>query len=140
LPSNAILYYSGVGVVAGETIMNYDPPKLTIDPTSDLAPLSVSFMYAEVDAGCLESLSATVRIDFTNVVPVNLLSFTAQKQGTNKSLLNWVTSSEQNAKVFDVYRSVDGANTWVKIGEVDAAGNSNTLKNYSWWIIVHPLA
>jgi len=131
LPSNAILYYNGVAVVAGQTITSYDPSKLTIDPTGNTAPLSVSFTYTEVDAGCLESLPATVRIDFSNVVPVSLLSFDAQKHGADKAVLKWITSSEINSKLFEVYRSNDNGTSWSEIGSVDAAGNSNTNINYS---------
>jgi len=131
LPNDAILYYNGVAVAVGQTITNYDPSVLVFDPTTEVPPLTVSFTFSEVDAACAESLPATVTIRFSQVVPVNLIYFTAKKQGTNQSLLDWATSSEQNSQQFDVYRSTDGGQTWVKIGEKAAAGNSNTEKTYS---------
>lgn len=63
------------------------------------------------------------------VLPITLLDFTATKQ--NKVVdLNWQTSTEQNSSYFDVEFSRDG-NKFESIGKVNAAGNSNTVKNYS---------
>ena len=45
--------------------------------------------------------------------------------------LNWKTSSETNTKYFSIERSMD-QNTWTEVGQVAAAGNSNTIKNYSF--------
>ncbi len=64
-------------------------------------------------------------------VPVVLTNFNAVRNGSsNTSLLTWSTSSEINSKQYDVYRSFDGATNWEKIGEVAAAGNSSTQRNY----------
>ena len=60
---------------------------------------------------------------------VSLLDFNATKQ--NKVVnLNWQTSTEQNSSYFDVEFSKDGT-TFEKIGRVNAAGVSNSTKNYS---------
>lgn len=45
--------------------------------------------------------------------------------------VNWETLSEQNTLDFDVQRSADGSN-WTKIATLPAAGNSNTVKKYSF--------
>jgi len=69
-------------------------------------------------------------VNFSAVFPVELINFNAVKNGSSpSSLLTWATSSEENSKQFDVYRSTDGSN-WEKIGEVAAAGNSTSRKNY----------
>ena len=63
-------------------------------------------------------------------LPVSWLSFTAQKQGNNV-LLSWSTGSEQNSKDFIVQHSVNGS-SWNNIGSIPAAGNSATVKQYSF--------
>lgn len=65
-----------------------------------------------------------------SVVPVRMTSFTAQKQNNN-ILLKWSTASEQNAKDFIVQHSVNGAD-WNDIGTVAAAGNSASIRSYSY--------
>ncbi|MBK8626713.1 MAG: T9SS type A sorting domain-containing protein [Saprospiraceae bacterium] len=45
--------------------------------------------------------------------------------------MDWVTSSEVNSDYFGVERSADG-NTWEQIGQVAAAGNSNTDLAYQY--------
>jgi hypothetical protein len=61
-------------------------------------------------------------------LPVELMSFSAncQKEGVQ---LNWQTASEFNASHFNVEKSKDGLH-WDEIGQVNAAGNSNSLLSY----------
>ncbi len=47
-----------------------------------------------------------------------------------KVTLNWTTATEQNSVRFDVECSIDNVN-WNIVGTIAAAGNSNTLKQYS---------
>ncbi|QQS34907.1 MAG: discoidin domain-containing protein [Ignavibacteriales bacterium] len=67
------------------------------------------------------------------VFPVELSSFTAQLLH-NKVQLDWSTSTETNNYGFEIQRknSVDENSDWVKIGFVEGAGNSNSLKVYSF--------
>ena len=62
------------------------------------------------------------------VLPINLTSFTAQKQAAGVQL-KWNTASEQNNSHFDVQRSVDGV-TFSNLGRVNGAGNSTTSLAY----------
>ncbi len=64
-------------------------------------------------------------------LPVNIISFQAQKQNGKISLLSWQTSSETNSAWFIVERSAD-ALTFLPIGRVAAAGNSNTISHYTF--------
>lgn len=64
-------------------------------------------------------------------LPLTMLSFTA-RQLQEKVWLNWSTASEQNTKDFIVQRSTDGI-AWSNIGSVNAAGNSSTVQQYSFW-------
>ncbi|HWB91796.1 MAG TPA: LamG-like jellyroll fold domain-containing protein [Puia sp.] len=63
-------------------------------------------------------------------LPLTLTQFTADKDG-NESLLQWQTAQEQNTGSFIIQRSTDGQ-TYTSIGSVDAAGNSHTVRSYSY--------
>lgn len=61
-------------------------------------------------------------------VPVKLASFTATKWNSSIAL-QWTTSSEERTSTFNVERSGDGK-AFTPVGTVDAAGNSNTSRQY----------
>lgn len=63
-------------------------------------------------------------------LPVNLTHFSADEAGCLVKL-NWSSSSEINTLKYIVERSSDG-NNFTAIGEVRAAGNSGTERNYSF--------
>lgn len=65
-----------------------------------------------------------------SVLPVSLLSFTAERQGKN-SYLKWETASEFNNDYFDIETSKDGVN-YYKIGTVESQGNSTSPQSYSF--------
>ncbi len=68
----------------------------------------------------------------TNVVlPVTLVGFTAVAQPNHTAQLQWATAMEQNSAYFEVEHSA-GQGAWTPIGAVQAAGNSNTRRNYSF--------
>jgi|GEM_PF-1669438 len=64
------------------------------------------------------------------ILPVNLLSFTGQAEGSDV-LLNWSTAQEQNSDYFQVERSADNQN-FTAIGKVSSAHNSTLQTNYSF--------
>lgn len=64
----------------------------------------------------------------TNGLPVKMISFSAKKV-SNEVLLNWETANEINNSHFEVEKSEDGK-TFVKIGTVRGAGNSNITLSY----------
>lgn len=64
------------------------------------------------------------------VLPISLVNFSGvKKDGSN--LLQWSTKSEQNSAYFEVQRSEDGSD-FSTITKVNAAGNSNVVKNYQY--------
>lgn len=63
-------------------------------------------------------------------LPVTLTSFEAVNR-KDYNLLSWTTSQESNTDFFSIYRSGNGT-TFSKIGQVAAAGNSTSEKNYSY--------
>ena len=66
----------------------------------------------------------------SSTLPVNLASFAAK--GINNTVqLNWQTASESNSDYFAIERSKPGG-TFIKIGEVNAAGTSTQLLDYQF--------
>jgi hypothetical protein len=66
--------------------------------------------------------------NLANPLPVELLSFTAERQG-NDALLRWTTASEKNNDHFDVESSPDGR-TFRRIGTVAGQGSSTQRHEY----------
>jgi hypothetical protein len=64
-------------------------------------------------------------------LPVELNSFTAKSQGRDV-VLSWETKTEVNSNMFEIERSSEIGQSWVKVGEVTASGNSNSPKSYSY--------
>jgi hypothetical protein len=62
-------------------------------------------------------------------LPVTIISFTAEKVA-NSVLLQWSTASEENTKDFTIQHTT--GNVWADLGAVAAAGNSNTVRDYSY--------
>ena len=78
----------------------------------------------------LTSIRAFVEINL-GALPVELASFNSVIENRNVTL-KWTTASEQNNAGFDIERKTSSENTWVKTGNVQGSGNSNSLKNYSF--------
>lgn len=66
----------------------------------------------------------------TFTLPVTYVSFTAEKIN-EKVLLKWQTAIETNSSHFVIEHSTDGSR-FTAVGSVTAAGNSNSLLNYSF--------
>jgi hypothetical protein len=69
--------------------------------------------------------------DCPTVLPIELIYIKAIPVNNEYIKVSWATASELNTNKFEILRSTDGAN-FTKIGEVRAAGNSNTTKTYSF--------
>lgn len=65
-----------------------------------------------------------------SVLPLSLIRFSGQML-QDRVHLAWMTLSESNTSHFDIERSKD-AGSWVKIGEVKAAGGSSTQITYTY--------
>jgi hypothetical protein len=63
-------------------------------------------------------------------LPITIVQFNVVRQNNN-ALLTWSTASEQNSSRFEIESSIDG-NNFIKMGEVAAAGNSNTRVDYNY--------
>ncbi len=73
----------------------------------------------------------------TAPLPTELVSFSANVNKSNCVTLNWQTVTEVNSYRFEIERSKTLVNgnqkiEWKTLGFVDAAGNSNSVKKYSY--------
>jgi hypothetical protein len=69
--------------------------------------------------------------DMTNIVPVELLAFTASVKNSEVELL-WSTASELNNLGFEIERSIDGQDNFVTVGFVEGKGSSTEINYYSF--------
>ena len=69
--------------------------------------------------------------DLTQIVPVELLAFTASVRNSEVELL-WSTASELNNRGFEIERSIDNQDNFVTIGFVDGKGTSTEINYYSF--------
>lgn len=66
-----------------------------------------------------------------NPLPVELKKFEVSKE-LDLGKISWETASEINSDYFSILKSTDGVN-FKEIGQVKAAGNSNTVNNYIFY-------
>jgi hypothetical protein len=78
----------------------------------------------------LSKTAQIVLVTKVSTLPVKLVSFDAKKVN-NTVKLNWQTSSENNSDHFEIERSKPGG-SFIKIGEINAAGTSNQLLDYQF--------
>jgi len=71
-----------------------------------------------------------VTLDATNVIPVELTSFTATSNG-KEVILNWSTATELNNQLFEVQRSFEG-NDFATVGSVYGKGTTTERQDYSY--------
>ncbi|RYY61804.1 MAG: T9SS type A sorting domain-containing protein [Chitinophagaceae bacterium] len=103
---------------AGGTVIN--PPDANIVWNASIGRWEITFPVVGFGGFILQTSPF--------VLPVNLVYFTGEKQGTD-ILLKWQTAGEQNSAVFEIEHSTNGV-SFNKIGEVTAAGNSTQQVNY----------
>lgn len=129
-PVNSGVLYAGtdIGVYAstdGGANWSSFSTGLPIVPVFDMAvhPVSRNLRIATHGRGLWSTTSV--------VLPITLSSFTATARDNGRVYLEWVTTSEQNNKGFQVERSVDNdSNKWENIGFVNGSINSSTPKRY----------
>lgn len=76
-----------------------------------------------------EDCATAQGICFAITLPVELAEFEAEAIENEQIDLSWTTASEQNSDYFVIERSTD-AKEWTALGQVKAAGNSNSEIHY----------
>jgi len=91
---------------------------------------TIEELYALPFAGTSAD-SLPIKNIWLTALPVHQLVFNASAS-MNTIVLKWQTSEEHNSKEFTVERSIDNGQRWQSIATIAAAGNSNTVTNYSY--------
>jgi hypothetical protein len=74
-----------------------------------------------------------VFVDYDNIIPVELTSFTASVLQNEKAVqLNWTTATEINNSGFEILRFAQNDNEWETIGFVPGFGTTTETKSYSF--------
>lgn len=98
-----------------------------VSNTAGVAALNGS-VYLRSQAGITST--GIFGVGSNGALPVEMISFAAQKQNTNV-LVSWATSSEINNDHFKVEVSADGQ-SFVKLDQVKGNGNSNAISQYRY--------
>lgn len=107
----------------GSLVLQYS----AIAPAYDASNLTTT---ARDYVGVTEVGSAQNTVSVSGTLPVSLLLFKATRQSEHVRL-DWTTAFENNSNHFEIERS-DNNISFIKIGEVTAAGNSFNNKSYSF--------
>lgn len=107
--------------------------KMNFGQAPGLGTASGFALYNVVEA--LDNVESTYIKDIgtnANMAPllIGMLSFNANCDNQN-IVLKWTTATETNNDYYSIERSKDGIN-WQIAGTVNGAGNSNTMRNYSF--------
>ena len=106
------------------------PLTATANVTNRIQGLSASGIECGTNAAVNQTGSNYQFVVFgATTLPVKLIKFEAVQENENIKIL-WSTASEINSEYFKILRSSDGQNFEI-INKVFAAGNSNTLLEYS---------
>jgi hypothetical protein len=97
---------------------------------SDTNPAWV-YSYLDLNTGDFFEWPIMVTGARLKTLPIELVSFKAEKSGTRDAFLYWSTASEINSSHFTIQRSYD-KKVWSDVGKVDAAGNSQIIENYDF--------
>lgn len=121
---------SGVTVQADLVVARWDGA-MWRDEGTDGSPGGTPANGDVTTAAAVTSFSpfTLASITTTNPLPIELVKFDA-KPGANHVELRWTTASEINNDYFTIEKSLDGHH-WEEVVEVDGAGNSTSVINYS---------
>lgn len=93
-------------------------------------PINIWFQVTDNACPIANTMSFAISAVDCSFLPVELLSLTAGWEGS-EARVHWETATEQDSWRFTVERSADGL-SFAPLGTVDAAGNSQSIRSYSW--------
>lgn len=108
------------------TIADIHSPTTTVNGIENLK--SATLRWTIMNGTCTSTSDVVLSTDFA--LPIELMQFTVQKQ-KQSVVLNWVTASEKDNKLFIVERLTTG-NFFSEIGEMKGAGNTFTEHKYQF--------
>lgn len=92
-------------------------------------PVANQCYYVTIDGYAGSACQYNITVGSIIALPIELISFNA-KNKTDDVLLTWTTATEINNSYFTLEKSKDG-NRFTPFQQVEGAGNSSTVKNYS---------
>ncbi|MBC8046319.1 MAG: T9SS type A sorting domain-containing protein [Fimbriimonadaceae bacterium] len=128
------LGFNNGDVVYGYSLMGYDVTATTASQVLSYTNNTLFPLNTPDNSGGIDLIGVTYfyeLIDICGPLPLELGTFTGKENGKG-NLLNWTTLTEKNLEHFEIEYSADGNNFW-KIGIVQAANNSSTEKNYTFY-------
>ncbi|MBL4756056.1 MAG: right-handed parallel beta-helix repeat-containing protein, partial [Flavobacteriales bacterium] len=141
-------YWSGAKttLAAWQTATSQDANSVSTDPMF----VSASDLHIQSSSPCVDGAIVLAAVpndiegelrnpdmgadEFFAPLPIELVTFSGENHG-NYNLLEWLTNSETNNEYFTLERAmpVDLEKLeWEEVGQVDGAGNSNTLLHYQF--------
>lgn len=94
------------------------------------SPQIVSYCNGNPGSQTLSMATSTL-IALEGTLALRLVSFEVEKYERGINKIKWVTSSEANAKYYDIERSNNG-HKWETIGRVESAGKTNQEQGYEY--------
>ncbi|HVA99401.1 MAG TPA: T9SS type A sorting domain-containing protein, partial [Bacteroidia bacterium] len=94
-----------------------------------LSGVCAASTVSQVVRNAMNGFSKFAVAQATSPLPIELLSFTGENQGSS-NLISWATASETNNAYFTIEHSDDGM-TFSQVSQVSGAGNSTQEKDYS---------
>ena len=126
--TQGILYYDGTPVTPNQTIPNYVPTLLTVDPIDGV--VTMTFTFITTDMANINSNESTVEIPFNSTaLPVSLSRFFV-KNNQEQNIITWYTASEINVDFFSLERSSNHID-FREMNSLTAFGNTSSQKMYS---------
>jgi hypothetical protein len=107
-----------------------NPGKWNDLPASNTLGYIVEYGGLASDPVVSLTASRTMSISISPL-PITGMRFYARK-GESTTDLSWSTETEINSSRFEIERSNAGGNNFLKIGEIKAAGNSDSKRSYQW--------
>jgi hypothetical protein len=101
-------------------------------PTAYTAAINTSGTYYMQTRSDINTFSPFALEDEIELLPVELLSFTAARQNQDQVQLKWSTESELNNQGFEVERMLENEQEWTFVEWVDGVGNSSSLEHYDY--------
>ncbi len=122
---------AGESLTTGSIITNYDSTKLKVHLTG-AGSSYFQFDFALADsAQKYDPTPARFIASWARVLPIELLSLTAENYNSTQSLLKWVTAREMDNDHFEIETSTD-METWTAIGQVSGHGTTVVQNSYEF--------
>ena len=109
----------------GDKFKIIDGSGLTLGSFADVTSSLPQLVYTTTNLG------TEIEVEITEILPVELVQFTAKKVDKG-SLLSWQTANEINNDGFEIERS-HNATDWTTIGFERGQGDSQRLETYSYF-------